>query len=202
LTKEELVQRFRRREILKAARAIFVEYGFEDTTMERIAERAGISKGTIYIYFKNKSDLLIQAVAEVLDAVYKMGEGILAKEMLPLNKIKLWISEVMNYFEQNRSFFRILQNIRGEFYIEKVEEKIKELHRPIEIYALAGRILEDGIRQGKLIDASPVRIGAILVKMVEGILICRINEERETPISDDVELAYQAFINGVGRKEM
>jgi len=203
LTKEEIIQRFRRREILRAAREVFAESGFEDTTMDKIAERAGISKGTLYLYFKSKGDLLIQAIAEIMNTVYEMAERVLKADVSPLEKVKLWISETMNYFEQNRSFFRVLQNISGKVHIESMEEEIKKLmRRPIEVYALVGKILEDGIKEGKLVDVSPTRLGAVLTKIIEGVLICRINDKEVRPISEDIELVYQAFINGVGRKEM
>jgi len=203
LTKEEIIQRFRRREILQAAREVFAESGFEDTTMDKIAERAGISKGTLYLYFKSKGDLLIQAIAEIMNTVYEMAERVLKADVSPLEKVKLWISETMNYFEQNRSFFRVLQNISGKVHIESMEEEIKKLmRRPIEVYALVGKILEDGIKEGKLVDVSPTRLGAVLTKIIEGVLICRINDKEVRPISEDIELVYQAFINGVGRKEM
>jgi len=203
LTKEEIIQRFRRREILQAAREVFAESGFEDTTMDKIAERAGISKGTLYLYFKSKGDLLIQAIAEIINTIYEMAERVLKADVSPLEKVKLWISETMNYFEQNRSFFRVLQNISGKVHIESMEGEIKKLmRRPIEVYALVGKILEDGIKEGKLVDVPPTRLGAVLTKIIEGVLICRINDKEVRPISEDIELIYQAFINGVGRKEM
>ncbi|MCD6451919.1 MAG: TetR/AcrR family transcriptional regulator [Acidobacteria bacterium] len=203
LTKKEIIQRFRRREILRAAREVFAESGFEDTTMDKIAERAGISKGTLYLYFKSKGDLLIQAIAEIINTVYEMAERVLKADVSPLEKVKLWISETMNYFEQNRPFFRVLQNISGKVHIESMEGEIKKLmRRPIEVYALVGKILEDGVKEGKLVDVPPTRLGTVLTKIIEGVLICRMNDKEVRPISEDIELIYQAFINGVGRKEM
>ncbi len=54
----------RPQEILEAAFAEFSRNGYATTTLERIAERAGVTKGTIYVYFENKEHLFISMVQE------------------------------------------------------------------------------------------------------------------------------------------
>ena len=55
----------RPQEILEAAFAEFSRNGYATTTLEQIAERAGVTKGTIYVYFENKEHLFISVVREV-----------------------------------------------------------------------------------------------------------------------------------------
>jgi TetR/AcrR family transcriptional regulator, mexJK operon transcriptional repressor len=50
--------------ILETARSTFLEQGFERTSMDLIAHEAGVSKATLYVYFKNKQDLLLSLVNE------------------------------------------------------------------------------------------------------------------------------------------
>ena len=52
----------RPRQILGAALDVFAEKGFARATMDEIAEAAGITKGTIYLYFKSKKDLLLEVI--------------------------------------------------------------------------------------------------------------------------------------------
>lgn len=47
-------------QIMSAAEKVFGKYGYEAATLEKIAKAAGITKGTIYLYFKNKKDLFIR----------------------------------------------------------------------------------------------------------------------------------------------
>lgn len=54
----------RPRELLAAARDLFVEKGFAATRTEEIAERAGVSKGTLYLYFDSKENLFTDLIAE------------------------------------------------------------------------------------------------------------------------------------------
>ena len=68
----------RPQEILEAAFVEFSRNGFAMTTLDRVAERAGVTKGTIYVYFENKEHLFISMVREVtkatLDIVHEMLE--------------------------------------------------------------------------------------------------------------------------------
>jgi AcrR family transcriptional regulator len=61
----------RPKEILEAAFAEFSRNGYATTTLERIAERAGVTKGTIYVYFENKEHLFISMVQEFTRAAHE-----------------------------------------------------------------------------------------------------------------------------------
>ena len=55
-------------EILEAAFTEFSRNGYAMTTLDQIAERAGVTKGTIYVYFENKEHLFISMVRELMKA--------------------------------------------------------------------------------------------------------------------------------------
>jgi AcrR family transcriptional regulator len=69
----------RPQEILEAAFVEFSRNGYATTTLDRIAEHAGVTKGTIYVYFENKEHLFISMVREItkttLDTVHQMFEN-------------------------------------------------------------------------------------------------------------------------------
>ncbi|MGB6936843.1 MAG: TetR/AcrR family transcriptional regulator [Xanthobacteraceae bacterium] len=69
----------RPQEILEAAFAEFSRNGYATTTLDQIAERAGVTKGTIYVYFENKEHLFISMVREItkttFDTVHDMFES-------------------------------------------------------------------------------------------------------------------------------
>src|SRR5580704_8073927 len=68
----------RPKEILEAAFEEFSRNGFAATTLDQVAERAGVTKGTIYVYFESKEHLFISMVRELtkatLDTVHAMFE--------------------------------------------------------------------------------------------------------------------------------
>lgn len=64
-------------EITAAALALFVERGFAGTRLEDVAERAGVSKGTLYLYFANKQELFKAVVREGLASPIAEVRGII-----------------------------------------------------------------------------------------------------------------------------
>jgi AcrR family transcriptional regulator len=65
----------RPQEILEAAFGEFSRNGYATTTLDQIAERAGVTKGTIYVYFENKEHLFISMVREFTKAAYDTVQG-------------------------------------------------------------------------------------------------------------------------------
>ena len=66
-------------ELVQAALAVFGERGFRQTTLTEVAERAGVSKGTVYLYFESKDDLfravVTQKVASLLEPAEAMARS-------------------------------------------------------------------------------------------------------------------------------
>lgn len=65
-------------EIVAAALQVFVERGFAATRLEEVARRAGVTKGTVYLYFKNKDTLFKAVVRETIVPCIAEGEALAA----------------------------------------------------------------------------------------------------------------------------
>jgi AcrR family transcriptional regulator len=66
-------------ELLAAALELFVERGYAATRLEDVARRAGVSKGTVYLYFPGKEDLFKAVVREGLVPLLERGEKVVAE---------------------------------------------------------------------------------------------------------------------------
>jgi AcrR family transcriptional regulator len=64
--KKEKITRFRKRQILDAAREVFSRKGYDQATTAEIAQTAGIAEGTIYNYFQSKRDLLVTIISDTM----------------------------------------------------------------------------------------------------------------------------------------
>ena len=71
------------RVILEAARAIFVDHGFDGARMQEIARRAGIGEGTIYSYYESKAELMLAVLQQFWDGLTLEAEGVMAAEQAP-----------------------------------------------------------------------------------------------------------------------
>ncbi len=65
-------------ELTAAALELFVEKGFAATRLDEVAARAGVSKGTLYLYFESKEDLFKAVIREGLLPLLAEGEGLVA----------------------------------------------------------------------------------------------------------------------------
>ena len=70
----------RREELLAVATGLFIERGYERTSIERITTEAGVAKGTFYVYFESKQDLLAQIVEAYGDELLNQLVAELASE--------------------------------------------------------------------------------------------------------------------------
>ncbi len=74
LTEDDQIRR--RREIFDAAVHLFLEKGFQETSMREIAEAAGVGKSTLYDYFKTKDDILLSVFVEQVEAIFQKAREI------------------------------------------------------------------------------------------------------------------------------
>ena len=79
------------KEIKKAAKAIFFAEGFKSTTMQKVAEKVKLSKGTIYLYFRNKEELYLSLMMPVLEELTRklsdFEEAVVGKKDISFKQI-------------------------------------------------------------------------------------------------------------------
>jgi AcrR family transcriptional regulator len=85
----------RRLHILRVATELFARQGYRKTSMDEVAQQAGIAKGTVYTYFTNKNELLFAAVA--LEKREHMGEvaELLDPERPATERLRGWLMAVL-----------------------------------------------------------------------------------------------------------
>ncbi len=97
----------RRMEILDAAASLFAEKGYERTPVKEIAERAGISPGTIYIYFDGKRDLLLAIADRIIGQAWSETQTQLAA----LDKeayVATVLQNIFDFVHENQPFLQAL----------------------------------------------------------------------------------------------
>jgi AcrR family transcriptional regulator len=94
--KEPLQERSRetRRKIVEAARELFTEMGFEETTTHLIAERAGVSVGGLYAHFRNKEELFLHILEQRSSEIYQLTRECIET----IQKRSMPLSEGLEYY--------------------------------------------------------------------------------------------------------
>ena len=91
----------RPKQILDAALAVFAERGLAAARLDDIAKRAGVSKGTIYLYFENKEELFRGVVRDTVISFIERGEARFAAEGDPIRALDVWMEGHWNWIRSD-----------------------------------------------------------------------------------------------------
>ena len=91
----------RPKQILDAALAVFAERGLAAARLDDIAKLAGVSKGTIYLYFANKEELFREVVRDTVIAFIERGEARFAAEGDPIRALDVWMEGHWNWIRSD-----------------------------------------------------------------------------------------------------
>ena len=147
----------RPQEILEAAFVEFSRNGYAMTTLDRVAEHAGVTKGTIYVYFENKEHLFISMVREVtkatLDTVHEMLE---THEGSTADLLRAQFSFIYQHIVEDRRRREVLRMLIAEAprFPELADRYHQEILRP------CLDMLRQAIRRG--MDRGEFRNSAII----------------------------------------
>lgn len=100
--------RERREQLIGVGRKLFAERGFEATSVEEVAERAGVSKPIVYEHFGGKEGLYAVVVDREVQALLARILTAMEAQVHPRSKIEGAAEELLRYIEDERDGFRIL----------------------------------------------------------------------------------------------
>lgn len=148
--------------ILDSAEKVFLEKGFYPTKIEEIARNAGIAKGTVYIYFKDKESIYISLIERKLNEVSNFIEDIIKENISSSEKLEKIYFRMCEFIVKTQKFQSLIsiENIQTltnmiDSLKEQIIPKVKGL-----IEAIA-KIIEEGVRERKFEDIDPL-LGALI----------------------------------------
>jgi TetR/AcrR family fatty acid metabolism transcriptional regulator len=94
--------------ILDAAVKVFARKGFFKARIRDIAKEAGVADGTVYLYFKNKDDILIQVFEVNLDSLLQALQAYLLRMDHPIEKLKGWFQFQVGFLKENKGLAEVL----------------------------------------------------------------------------------------------
>ena len=99
----------RKHEILAKALDVFIEDGYEDVTFQKIADRCGITRTTLYIYFKNKREIFLFSIKQLLsDIDDSLQTDIFAKNLSAAEKLRRMLFTILDACAANKKLFQVL----------------------------------------------------------------------------------------------
>jgi len=98
----------KRRRILDAAVKVFAQYGFYNSKVSQVAREAGVADGTIYLYFKNKEDILIQVFIDAMDEILHRQETALEGVDDPAERLAIFARTHFDSVAESRAMAEVI----------------------------------------------------------------------------------------------
>jgi AcrR family transcriptional regulator len=188
--------------IAQAAKEIFAERGYQRATLEDIAQRAGISKATIYLYYRNKDDLFLHVVEELVNTAMAAAAQEAATTDPPLEKLYGMVRSKVEFYEREREFFRIYLNEKQGLEVAPKDPHKKALRDMYlqGVETMAG-VVQEGIDAGILRPMESRRLAFFLQEMISNVLEQRIQGQTDTSVEEDLDLVLSLFLDGARQRE-
>ena len=186
--------------ILKAAKELFIENGYHDTSMSAIAETADLGKGTLYWHFDSKSELFQSMISRetkiILSELNKLANANLKAEEILKKFIKIRLKRIMEHKKTTQMFMDSENFVNDEF--KKTMFKLFQ-----SFIDLLTDTIKQGIKEGYFYTEDPEKAASAFLGMINGICTnTLLNDEESIDIEESADFIYELFLNGLKKKEV
>ena len=158
----------RKHEILQKSLDVFIDEGYEDATFQKIADRCGITRTTLYIYFKNKHEIFLGSIKELLLELEAHLKTVIFDATLSAeSKMRAILMEIVDQFENNLKLFSVLLNYLLQLKKSGIDTNQKVRRRVIRVRHLLSNIIIQGIRDGEFKDCNVKDMNELLYSLME-----------------------------------
>jgi AcrR family transcriptional regulator len=141
----------RRREILEKALDVFMDEGFEDATFQKIADRCGITRTTLYIYFKNKREIFNWSIKQLMAEVERDLLTVRSDESLSsIEKLDRIVGTVIDRLQENRRLLSVVLTYLLHLSKSGTDPDNRVRRRTIRLRHILATIVIEGIRKGEI----------------------------------------------------
>ncbi|MCH7517845.1 MAG: TetR/AcrR family transcriptional regulator [Candidatus Dadabacteria bacterium] len=182
-SQKRIRRKSRKEEIIKAASNLFSQKSYHDVTMDQIAEKVGVAKGTIYLYFESKENLYLGILEHTFETIESILEKEIAKEDPAPQKLKKILRLIFQFYFQNMDVLRILTRDETRLIREHFEFTERWRHRRIKLYR---KILEKGIKEGSFRSANTELMALIIFGLVGSVMFFYPTDKTAGEIAEEV----------------
>jgi AcrR family transcriptional regulator len=187
-TKEEVLEEYRCGSIQDAALAVIARKGLEEATIQEIADEAGVAKGTVYVYFRDRDELLARTADLVFDRLFAALEPAFNAESSFSARLTDLVLRQLEFFEENVPLLRATIALSNKSrsasharYIERVETMFAEAKQ-----------------RGEIRDVDPLAVAAVYRDCVRGLLLRRVEKKSTTDRRDEAAFLASILLRGIG----
>ena len=182
--------------ILEAAVKVFARQGFYQSTIAQIAKEAGVADGTIYLYFKNKDDILVQFFSYRTRQVFDRFQAEVAKAENSLDKLRNLIRRHLMEFQRDRDM-AVVYLVETHRNSRLAESQIREMSQMYQ--DLISEIVELGQQEGRI--RKDLYVGLVkrfILGAVDEVINTWLHSEKQYDLVSMADPLVDLFIRGIG----
>jgi AcrR family transcriptional regulator len=145
-------QAAKRERILAAALKLFAHEPYQAVTMDRVAEAAGVAKGTLYLYFPSKDALYLGVLSDGLDTAYRTYQSSADPRLPVVERLRRSIEGMVEFYDQRRDFLQFFATVEPR--LAEARNRIIEASRE-RGFNFFESLIEEGIRTGVFTPTDP-----------------------------------------------
>ncbi|MGW8180415.1 MAG: TetR/AcrR family transcriptional regulator [bacterium] len=179
----------RRQQIMQAAMSCFARKGYHKTTMDDIVAESGLSKGTLYWYFKSKDELFFSLVNSFFLEVQQDMDAIFEQDTTASDKLHSMAHEFARLYEEVAEFL----NVFFEFWMQgTLNEQLNQLFRSmlVEYRGKLAGVIEEGEKTGEFKKVDADQLAVTVMAAYDGLWFYKMLMPDEV----DLDRASRAFI--------
>ncbi|HOO91063.1 MAG TPA: TetR/AcrR family transcriptional regulator [Syntrophales bacterium] len=196
--RRKAVEALTRRAILDAAIGVLVHDGIQGLTMDRVAAEAGVAKGTLYVYFTNKDDILEAALEASFDPVIQELTLLLSGDDPPDRKLEAFSLCNLRFFNKHRELIRVLMYDRERMRSDRNHFTDSRYRNTIKHVAA---VLDKGVQQSLFAPLESEKVAAMFVEANMGMVMQRIYDGISGDVERDARQITDIFINGLRNRK-
>jgi TetR/AcrR family fatty acid metabolism transcriptional regulator len=183
-------------QILEAAVKVFARQGFHQSTVAQIAKEAGVADGTIYLYFKNKDDILVQFFSYRTKQVFESFRGEVDRAEASSDKLRNLVRRHLAEFQRDRDGAVVYQ-VETHQSSRLAEAQIREMSQ---MYRdLISEIVEQGQQEGTI--RKDLYVGLVkrfVIGAVDEVINTWLHSNEEYDLVSMADPLVELFIKGIG----
>lgn len=186
----------RKHEILEKSLEVFIEEGYEDVTFQKIADRCGITRTTLYIYFKNKREIFLWSIKQLTSGIeQQLNKIALDTTKSSEESLRLMLKTVVDACQENKSLFSVLLTYLLALQKSGGEPGVRVRRRIVRLQHMLSTIIIRGIKAGEFKKVNVKNANELFYGLIQS-AIFRLSVLDEKTI-DDIHDTLNLAVNGL-----
>lgn len=186
----------RKQQIIDAAQKVYSALGFRQARMSDIAEEAGLSKGTLYLYFESKDEIIFNLLDKLFETELEELRKLIDRDGPAEDRLLLYAERVIEDMQSMMEWVPIAYEfISLAFHRETVQDVLRKYFQ--EHMQIVVPIVAQGRQRGEFKDMDPEEAAIALGAVMEGTLLLWVYDQELVDVPTHIRSGVQLILKGL-----